>query len=231
LDRSFQMWKGVRKFHLFELDGIKVHRTGMSKARANALKMGRPREFCEDEALDAAMRVFWEKGYEGASLDDLTHAMRINRSSLYSTFGDKEALFRRVLSRYSAGPMGSLFAALKLPTARAVIETLFRSSVKFLSDPTHPPSCLSITGGIACGAGAESARRAMIDWRNSGLAEIQKRMQQARAEGDLAKNVDPRDLARYVVIMLNGLSVQAANGATAAEMSRAVELALRSMPV
>jgi AcrR family transcriptional regulator len=62
--------------------------------------MGRPREFSEAEALDSAMRVFWEKGYEGTSLDDFTAAMRINRSSLYSTFGDKPTLFRRVIERY-----------------------------------------------------------------------------------------------------------------------------------
>jgi len=203
----------------------------MGRKKANAGKMGRPREFAEDEALNAAMRVFWEKGYEGASLDDLTRAMKINRSSLYASFGDKEALFRRVLSRYSAGPMGSVFEALKQPNARAVIETLFRSSAKFLSDPTHPPSCLSVTGGLACGQGAESARQAMVDWRNMGLIQIEKRMRQARAEGDLPKDVDPRDLARYVAIVLHGLSVQAANGATAGEMNRAVELALRSLPL
>jgi len=203
----------------------------MGQVRANAMKTGRPREFSEDEALDAAMRVFWEKGYEGASLDDLTQAMRINRSSLYSTFGDKETLFRRVLSRYKAGPMGSVFAALEQPTARAAIETLLRSAVRFLGDATHPPSCLSLTGGLACGTGAEGVRRAMIDWRIGGLTRIQNRMRQARAEGDLPKDVDPKDLARYVAIVLHGLSVQAANGATATEMSRAVELALRSMPL
>src|SRR5450432_2916250 len=77
------------------------------------IKMGRPRTFREEDALDAAMRVFWEKGYEGASLDDLTQAMGINRSSLYSSFGDKAALFRRVIDRYGAGPIAYLWEALR----------------------------------------------------------------------------------------------------------------------
>ncbi len=202
----------------------------MGTVTSNA-KMGRPRGFSEAAALDAAMRVFWEKGYEGASLDDLTQAMGINRSSLYSTFGDKKTLFRQVMDRYAAGPMAFLIEALKRPTARAVVETLLRATVKFLADSTHPRGCLSLQGGLACGSGAETVKQAMIDWRKSGLSQIQKRMQQARDEGDLPEDVDPKDLARYVSIVINGLGVQAANGATQREMNRAVELALRSMPL
>jgi len=194
-------------------------------------KMGRPREFDEDAALDAAMCVFWEKGYEGTSLDDLTEAMQINRSSLYSTFVDKESLFRRVIERYQAGPLSFIHQALHQPTARGVVENLLRSTVRFLNDGSHPRGCLSLQGGMACGSGNEEVNQALLDWRNQGLLYIQKRMQRAKAEGDLAKDVDPKDLARLVVILLNGLSVQAVNGATVAEMNRAVELALRSLPL
>jgi AcrR family transcriptional regulator len=194
-------------------------------------KMGRPRAFSEPEALDAAMRVFWEKGYEGASLDDLTRAMGINRSSLYATFGDKETLFRRVITRYSSGPMASLWDALGKPTARAVVETLLRTTVNFLADPSHPQGCLTIQGGMACGSGAESVRQTMIAWRKAGLSRLQKRLQRAHEEGDLATDVNPKDLARYILIVMNGLGVQAANGATKTEMTRAVEMALRSMPL
>ena len=203
----------------------------MEKASANCAKMGRPREFDEDAALDAAMCVFWEKGYEGTSLDDLTEAMQINRSSLYSTFVDKESLFRRVIELYQAGPLSFIHQALHQPTARAVVENLLRSTVRFLNDGSHPRGCLSLQGGMACGSGNEEVNQAMLDWRNQGLLYIQKRMQRAKAEGDLANDVDPKDLARLVVILLNGLSVQAVNGATVAEMNRAVELALKSLPV
>ena len=156
--------------------------------------------------------------------------MGINRSSLYSTFGDKESLFHRVMSLYGEEQLTFVSNALGQPTARAVIETLWRNTVKFLSDTTHPRGCLSMQGGLTCGSGMEQVKKTMIDWRKSALAPIEKRMQRARNEGDLPANVNSKDLARYVLIVMNGLSIQAANGATQAEMNAAVELALRSVP-
>ncbi len=203
----------------------------MEKASHTAAKMGRPRQFDEDAALDAAMRVFWQKGYEGTSLDDLTEAMGINRSSLYSTFGDKQRLFRKVVQRYQSGPLCFLPKALAEPSARAVTEALLRLSVKFFADPSHPPGCLSMQGGMAYGSGNQDVQKVMIEWRTSGLTQLQQRMQRAKAEGDLEKDVNPKDLARLIMILMNGLSVQAVNGATPAEMTRAVELALRSLPL
>jgi AcrR family transcriptional regulator len=198
---------------------------------ANPAKMGRPREFSEVAALDAAMRVFWEKGYEGASLDDLTRAMGINRSSLYASFGDKEELFNKVIARYSEGPLAFIREALQQPTARAVVENLLRSTVAFLGDRAHPRGCLSLQSGLACGSSAEGVKRTMIDWRRQGLKRLEERMRRAQKEGDLSRDVDPKDLARYISVVMNGLAVQAVNGATQAEMNRAVKMALRSMPV
>jgi AcrR family transcriptional regulator len=203
----------------------------MDAGHSNTRKMGRPREFDEEAALDAAMRVFWEKGYEGTSLDDLTAAMRINRSSLYSTFGDKEELFGRVMVRYGEGPMSFMHEALERPDARSVIEALLLGTVEFLADPGHPSGCLTLQGGLACGTGVESVRQAMIHWRTSALAAVQKRLQRAKHEGDIPRELDAKDLARYVLVLMNGLGVQAANGATRAEMKRAVELALRTLPI
>jgi AcrR family transcriptional regulator len=195
-----------------------------------AAKMGRPRGFVEDVALEAAMRVFWEKGYEGATLADLTEAMGINRSSLYASFGDKDALFRMAIARYAEGPAAYLKKALQEPTARAVVEALLRGSLELLTDPSHPRGCLSVQGALACGSDAEPVKQAMIEWRKQGESGIQKRLQRARAEGDLAKDVNPGDLARYISTVLTGLGVQAANGSTKTEMARVVDLALRSMP-
>jgi AcrR family transcriptional regulator len=202
----------------------------MSRA-TNPAKMGRPREFSEAAALDAAMRVFWEKGYEGASLDDLTRAMDINRSSLYASFGDKEELFNKVIARYSEGPMAFMHEALQQPTARAVVENLLRFGVAFLGDPTHPRGCLSLQGGLACGSSAEGAKRAMMGWRKQGLKQLEQRMLRAQKEGDLTRDVDAKDLARYISVVMNGLAVQSVNGATPAEMNRTVKMALRSMPL
>jgi len=194
-------------------------------------KIGRPLGFAENEAIEAAMRVFWEKGFEGSTLADLTEAMGINRSSMYATFGDKEALFLLAIARYAEGPASYARAALEQPTVRAVVEALLRGALELLTDPTHPRGCLSVQGALACGSDAEPMKQAQIDWRRQGESEIQKRLQRARGEGDLAKDVDPGDLARYISTLLTGMAIQAANGSTRAEMTRLVELALRSMPV
>ena len=85
-------------------------------------------------------------------------------------------------------------------------------------------------GALACGSHAEPMKQALIDWRRKGESEIQKRLQRARREGDLAKDVDAGDLARYISTVLAGLGVQAANGSTRAEMTRLVGMVLRSMP-
>src|SRR5512133_650203 len=91
--------------------------------------LGRPRTFDTDEALDRALKVFWRKGYQGASLSELTKAMGINRPSLYAAFGDKEALFGKVLERYERGPTAFIREALAEPTARCVAKRLLHSAV------------------------------------------------------------------------------------------------------
>src|ERR1700686_5925300 len=101
-------------------------------------RTGRPRSFDLDQALDAAMQVFWRNGYEGASLSALTQAMGINRPSLYAAFGDKETLFRKALDRYDEGPAAYVRDALKQPTARAVTQHLLREPPAFLRNPPHP---------------------------------------------------------------------------------------------
>src|SRR6476659_10064183 len=91
---------------------------------------GRPRAFDPDAALERTMHVFWAKGYEGASLSDLTRAMRINRPSLYAAFGNKEQLFRNVLDRYIDGPLAYFGKALAAPKARDAIEQIFFGAAK-----------------------------------------------------------------------------------------------------
>ncbi len=104
------------------------------KAKKSSKRMGRPRSFETDKALDRALQVFWRKGYEGASLSDLTKAMGINRPSLYAAFGDKEALFRKALDRYTDGPAAYVREALHQPTARAVAERLLRGAADLLTE-------------------------------------------------------------------------------------------------
>jgi len=101
---------------------------------------GRPRAFDVDEALDRALEVFWRQGYEGTALSDLTAAMGINRPSLYATFGNKEALFRKVLDRYADGPAAYAARALELPRARDVVEALVYGAIELTTGPDTPPA-------------------------------------------------------------------------------------------
>src|SRR6478672_4047067 len=118
----------------------------------NAKSPGRPRAFDPEEALETALRLFWQKGYEGASLSDLTEAMGINRPSLYAAFGNKEELFRKAFDRYAAGPASFWGEALKAPTARAVAEQLLRGCVAAQTDPEGPKGCLAVQGALSCGS-------------------------------------------------------------------------------
>jgi AcrR family transcriptional regulator len=191
---------------------------------------GRPREFDTQEALDAALDVFWRKGYEGASLSELTEAMGINRPSLYAAFGNKEELFRRVLVRYVEGPARCVSKSLEQPTAREVVDGLLKSAVDVAANPRNPRGCLLVQAALACGEAAESIRQELIARRAATEAAIRERFERAKAAGDLPADADPTDLASYVVTVMRGMAVQAAGGASQAELRRVAELALRAWP-
>jgi len=108
---------------------------------------GRPREFCVDGALAKALRVFWTKGYEGASLNDLTEAMGITRPSLYAAFGNKESLFRKALDVYEREKLEYIGRALQQPTARGVAEVLLRGAVENASSSDEPHEAAAGSAG------------------------------------------------------------------------------------
>src|SRR5204863_9522155 len=141
---------------------------------------GRPHTFDIDEALDRALEVFCQKGYEGTSLSELTRAMGINRPSLYATFGNKEALFRKVLDRYVEKPAAYVREALEEPTARAAVERLLSSAVEALTDPCRPKGCLLVQGALSCGEEADPIRWELAQRRTAGEAAICRRLERAR---------------------------------------------------
>ncbi len=201
-----------------------------STARVAGAHVGRPLGFDPDEALEAALRVFWKKGYEGTALSDLTAAMGINRPSIYATFGNKEALFRKALDRYSERMTDFTAEALKLPTARAVAERLMVGTADLLSCPRNPKGCLMVQGALACGEEADPIRKELIARRATGETALRERLERAMAEGDLPAAADAGDLARYVMAVMHGMSVQVAGGATREELQGVIDLSLRAWP-
>ncbi len=194
------------------------------------MTIGRPRAFDIDRALDRALDVFWRKGYEGATLCDLTAAMGINPPSLYAAFGNKEGLFRKAIDRYWALQAAARNEALNAPTARAVAEKLLKGSAKFLGDPCHPKGCFAVQGALACGTDAECVRKELETRRAASQTQIRERFARAKKEGDLPADADPAGLARYLSTVMEGMSVQAASGASRKDLERVAETALRAFP-
>lgn len=191
---------------------------------------GRPREFDVDEALAAALRVFWSKGFEGASLSDLTEAMGITRPSLYAAFGNKESLFRKALDLYEREKLSYINVALEAPTARAVAERLLRGAVESHASASGPRGCLGVISSVACGADAEGIRDEVIKRRASSQEAVVARFERAKAEGDLPASIDATGLTAYLVAILQGISVQAGAGASREALDALVDTSLAMWP-
>lgn len=190
---------------------------------------GRPRAFCVDKALDSALHVFWQKGYEGTSLLDLTDAMGINRPSLYAAFGNKESLFRKVLDRYSE-KNACLAKQLEATDAREGVQNLLNKMVEKLSDPEVPHGCLSVTGALSCSDDTTHIKEELKIRRKQLEVSMRTRLTQAQKDGQLPATASPADLARYFATVLHGLSVQASGGATRAELQAVADTALLAWP-
>jgi AcrR family transcriptional regulator len=191
---------------------------------------GRPREFDPDEALSAALQVFWRRGYEGASISELTEAMGITRPSLYACFGNKEALFRQALDLYEKEKLCYVSAALEAPTARGVAQRLLRGALNIQCSESEPQGCLGVISTVACGVEAESIREEVIARRASADAALVRRLARARDEGDLPDTIEPEAIACYLSTVMQGMAVQASGGASREVLERLVNTTLAVWP-
>ncbi|EUJ09222.1 transcriptional regulator [Methylophilaceae bacterium 11] len=191
---------------------------------------GRPRVFDMDEALDKALNIFWERGYEGASLAELTETLGINKPSLYAAFGNKEELFKKALLRYATGPVAFVKVAMSEPTAYKVAQTFLVKAAEFLTDSQHPKGCMIVQGALSSGESAEVVRNVLIKQRASYENLLAERFMRAKIESDLPSDANPKDLAKYLATLHQGMSVQATSGATKEELLEMVNLALKAWP-
>jgi hypothetical protein len=120
--------------------------------------------------------------------------------------------------------------ALEAPSARGVFEALLDGALGMMSDPKQPRGCLLVHGALACGDAADSVRKELIARRGAGECALRERFERARAQGDLPREADPADLARFVLTVLHGMSVQAASGVPAEALRRVADTALRAWP-
>jgi TetR/AcrR family transcriptional regulator, transcriptional repressor for nem operon len=189
--------------------------------------MGRHREFEPDEALDRAVEVFWAKGYEATSVEDLLIAMGINRASLYATFGDKAQLFAAVLERYERAVASQVAAALAPPIAGvAAVEAFFRAMVAAATPTLGPRGCLVLQTAAACTtAPPELLERVLRTMQRTQLFLLAA----LRRDPAFAGRKDLRVLARFLAAQGHGLVLLARAGTKRHDLEDAARVALRSL--
>ena len=189
---------------------------------------GRPREFDVVVALAAALRVFWEKGYEGASLTDLTEAMGITRPSLYAAFGNKEELFKRALNLYESEKLAYVRNALDAPTARGVAERLLYGTITNVT--SECPGCLGVIASVSCRSPNSPIQKDVRALTQTTRAAMVDRMQRAIDEGDFTVAVQAEAMTQYLMAVLQGLSVQASAGASREQLQQVADATLAVWP-
>jgi AcrR family transcriptional regulator len=155
--------------------------------------------------------------------------MGLSASSIYAAFGDKQSLFSLAVNRYMDVRAQYATKALEEPTLERVIRALFDNTVTFLTTPGHPPACMTLTSATGCGVDAAPARDLLTAIRKQNEVALRERLLQARKSGELSKDLNVDDYTRYLSSILAGLSIQAANGSTKAELRRTAQMALQHL--
>ncbi len=190
---------------------------------------GRPRGFDEDTALEAAMRLFWQQGYEATGVAELTQAMGITPPTLYASFGNKDEVFRQAVDRYVSGPARHLADAFQQPTARAVAEHLLRAMISLAAGEDTPHGCLTVQGALAPSARNRAAYDDLAARRRAGEELLARRFEHADP-AELPPGQTPQTVARYLFALSFGLAVQAAGGAIASELHEVANLVMSQWP-
>jgi AcrR family transcriptional regulator len=199
--------------------------------KSDAKARGRPRSFDLDAALETAMRLFWEHGYEATSLAQLTEAIGVSAPSLYAAFGDKETLFLRAVERYQArggDQTQALFGETK--TAReSVARTLLESAIR-LTDPKFPRGCMVVLSAISVSEEAERVQKELMKCRAGWEREMKRRIERGIKDGDVPRDANAGALASFYMAVLQGMSLHAKDGASRERLKEIGEAAMAAWP-
>lgn len=191
-------------------------------------RRGRPRAYDPDVALAKATETFWDQGYAGASLDDLSAATGMNRPSLYGAFGDKQALFKTALDGYVDQSRGAMIQAFRAGgTAREALTRVYRAALgRYLSGDVGGRGCFLLSAGLGQAVVDPEVRQTVAD----GLHELDQGfiqlLERAQKAGDLSPDLDAKALGKMASMLMNGLSVRARAGETLEELEAALASAV-----
>ncbi|UGY11184.1 TetR/AcrR family transcriptional regulator [Phyllobacterium pellucidum] len=187
---------------------------------------GRPRSFNREEALARAMELFWSRGYEGASMTDLTEVMEINAPSLYAAFGSKAGLFEQALELYQRNVGLEIWEALKAPTAREGFANFLKETALAYSQPDQPHGCLVVLGALHGERGSEPACALLKKQRLGNAVKLRDRLERAISEGELPSSVDCDQVAEFYATVQHGMSITARDGASRETLMRTAQAAM-----
>jgi len=185
--------------------------------------MARTKQFDERQALIKAMLVFWEKGYEGSSIQDLEEAMGLNRTSIYNAFGNKRALFERVITCYKESIMAALFVEMdKAPDIRTGVRRLFDSALDIHFDTDYPGGCLVVLSVLEGQQHDEHTRDTMAQTIHGLRDMVQARLTKAKRRGELSKDLDTANTAMTIATTMLGMMVMGKAGVSRAVLKKMV---------
>jgi AcrR family transcriptional regulator len=204
-----------------------------SKITENAKRgRGRPAIFDRDTALMAATKLFWERGYEGTSFDELIAAMGISASSFYNSFGSKEKLYCEATGSYLESSGRWFFGILNDATTdtRTAYSRLFDAMAEEFTRGDHPAGCMISLACIHTGPALKNIREMMVEHRAFSEGAMADRIRRGIAEGDMAEDTDVDVLAAYCSAVARGLAAQARDGASRERIAEIGRLAMRAWP-
>ncbi|MBR9653595.1 TetR/AcrR family transcriptional regulator [Thalassovita aquimarina] len=199
---------------------------------SNKRPPGRPRRFDKYAALDKAVRLFWRHGYEATSMSDLVAAMGIGAPSLYAAFGNKADLFAAVVDRYGATFSATLYGPINDPdlTVREAVEGLFDRAARLFTEPETPAGCFMYSAATAVSPSSGSIEKLLRERRLEAEAHLAERLQNGVEAEQLPSDLDPVPLARFFNCVLEGMSMQARDGATEEDLRKISLQAMKAWP-
>lgn len=185
---------------------------------------GRPKKFDYEIASKQALELFWKQGFEGTSISDLSETLNMNRPSIYASFGNKHVLFETVLKKYMDNHLKFIDEAIAKDSLSEVFNTLFSHQISLLTQYEDPRGCLLVQAAASGSKGTQEIKELLTAQRKGIEAKLRKRIQLAQLKKDFPTKQSPSALAKGMMAIYEGISIEAASGSSKTELLNIAEL-------